>query len=180
MALSFEESLRKAKAQEEAAAAIVTFDLNDEKENTIEVEPKVYAVDSWTLDNKYLYYPEYHDDRTSTIDDKKNVILDSSQINITQESNSQFIPFEMPRYYDGFDIQGTQLLIHYVNKDGYEDFANPINVFYSDSKIRFAWLVDKKVTAIEGKVQFEIHAIGANSKGDEYCWKTKPCDGLNI
>ena len=48
--------------------------------------------------------------------DKKDIKLDGKQFNITQEENSQYIPFEMPRYYDGFDLKGTKLSIYYVNK----------------------------------------------------------------
>ena len=144
-------------------------------------EIEMYSVnDNWSVSDKYLYYDDYFDNVISKIDEEKNIVVDSKQINITQESNSQYIPFEMNRYYDGFDLLGTTILIHFVNKNKYEDFASPVNVCYNDTKIRFAWLVDKRVTSIEGKVEFEIQAIGTNSKGDEYIWKTKPNGSLNI
>lgn len=43
--------------------------------------------------------------------------MDDSQINLTQEDNSQFIPFEMPRYYDGVDLMQMLIQVHYVNKN---------------------------------------------------------------
>ena len=193
MALSFEESLKAASKRtvSETAVAAPAAPLNDVGVMTEDIgimtlaeEAPIAAyagdMDEWTLLNGYLLYEDYSDDRVSTVDESKNISLNQDQINLTQESNSQFIPFQMPRYYDGFDLSRQSLLIHYVNKNGYEDYAVPINAYVSSSKIKFGWLVDKKVTAIEGKVQFEIQAIGANSKGDEYVWKTKPCDGLNI
>lgn len=191
MAISFKESLKKAQ-EENIQTSIASFENNEnlvaavaddygiatlaEDNNMI----AAYSGDNWILDSKYLYYSEYYDDIVSSIDGKKNIILDSNQINITQESNSQFIPFEMPRFYDGFDLKNTNIMIHFVNKNNYEDYANPINVYYCSDKIRFGWLVDKRVTAVEGVVQFEIQAVGANSKGDEYVWKTKPSNGLNV
>ena len=136
--------------------------------------------DKFIVSNKYLYYEEYSDDVLSTVDEHKNIILDDSQINLTQETNSQYIPFEINRYYDGFDLMTTNLLIQFRNKNGDGDFVSPINVSYNSAKIRFAWLVDSRVTAVEGKVEFEIQARGANSRGDEYIWKTRPNGELNI
>lgn len=177
MAISFEESLRMANeknamVRDVSVAAFARRSSGD----------AVYAAssDNWELSDKYLFYPDYSDDAYSTIDDNKNITLSSGQINLTQETNSQYIPFEMARYYDGFDLYSTKLSFHFVSKDGYEGYPDPINVYYSDSKIRFAWLVDSSVTAVEGTVSFEIMAVGINSMGDEYVWKTKPCNGLTI
>ena len=155
---------------------IATLDMSEE--NMI----AAYSGDNetWHLSEKYQYYPEYNDDSVSTVDKLKKITLAQDQINLTQETNSQFIPFELPRYYDGFDLYTTNLMVHFVNAGDYEDFSTPINVYYNAEKIKFGWLVDKRVTAVEGKVQFEIQARGWNSKGDEYIWKTQPCGGLNI
>ena len=155
--------------------AIMTLSLEDENDMIA-----AYAGDEWILDTKYRFYPEYNDDAVSIVDENKNIVLNSDQINVTQETNSQFIPFEMPRFYDGFDLSTTSLLFHFVNKDGYEDYANPINVYYNSNRIKFAWLVDKRVTAVAGIVEFEIQAVGVNSKGDEYIWISKISKGLNI
>lgn len=178
MALSFEESIRIAaeKASLQNTRTIETYATEVAQENRV-----FRSVDEdWQLSDKYLYYAEYSDDRMSHIDENKNITLNSEQINLTQESNSQYIPFEMNRHYDGFDLFNTTLLFHFVNKEGYEDYSTPINMYYTDDKIRFAWLVDKRVTAVDGNVKFEIQAIGVNSKGDEYVWKTKPSDSLHV
>lgn len=199
MAISFEESLKKAREATLLAKPSATIQSASPVAMSLSASPvaetdsygimttedesgmiAAYAGDSFTLDSKYRYYPEYHDDTLSKVDNLKNITLDERQINITQETNSQYIPFQMPRFYDGFDLTTTTLMFHFVNKNGYEDYANPVNVYYSSDKIKFAWLVDKRVTAIDGKVKFEIQAVGVNSKGDEYVWKTKPYEDLNV
>lgn len=186
MALSFKDSLKQALAQvpDTSVAPATVFSVrsvsmpNDgialAEAEEIPEEP------AWTPSDKYSWYDEYSDDATSSIDDQKNIVMDNSQVNITQETNSQFVPFSMNRYYDGYDLMNANLVIHFVNKNGFEDLASPVNVHYSDSEIRFGWLLDQRVTAVEGKVQFEIQAIGVNSKGETYIWKTKPNGALNV
>lgn len=189
MSLSFEDSLKQAISKENSqklrSVSVASLSLNNDDEDIIPmaVAYSTYSnnTDNWILMNdKYSYYEDYSDDSVSIIDEDKNITLDPKQINLTQETNSQFIPFEMPRYFDGFDLINTTLLIHFVNKNKEEDYTNPVNVYYNDTKIRFAWLVNKNVTAVEGKVEFEIQAVGVNSKGDEYVLKTKPSDSLNV
>ena len=136
--------------------------------------------ENWTRSDKYLWYDEYHDDNLSAVDELKNISVNDKQINVTQESNAQYIPFRMPRYYDGVDLVSMNILIHYVTSGGYEDYSTPVNVSYSETKIQFAWLVPKNATAHSGDLSFEIHATGSNSKGDEYLFKTRPNGKLNI
>lgn len=190
MALSFEESLKKAKealAKKEASlsiaaapavpadSGIAVMSLEDESGMIA-----AYAGEDWTEDGNYVYYPDYADDNYSFVNDRKEVTISPKQINLTQENNSQFIPFEMNRYYDGFDLTTASLLIYFVNEDETGDYANPINVSYSSEKIRFGWLVDNRATAVPGKLRFEIHGVGRNSNEDDYLWKTRPCDTLEV
>ena len=194
MSLSFEESLKKAAEQNAIKRTVIQFDA-DVGESAIAATPMTleaisgeneiaaYAgdMDEWVLsDDKYRFYPEYADETISLIDTNKNIVVDPAQINLTQESNSQYIPFQMPRYYDGFDLMTTTIMIHFMNRNGFEDLAEAVNVYYSDDKIRFAWLVSKNATAVDGKLSFEIHAVGVNSKGEEYVWKTKPNEEMTV
>ena len=64
----------------------------------------VYVDDGYESVEGYTQYSQYTDDKYSMVDTNKNITMDSSQINITQEKNSQYIPFQMPRYYDGIDF----------------------------------------------------------------------------
>jgi len=133
----------------------------------------------------YTWFADYSDDQWSYINKNKDIQLDANQINITQESNSQVIPFEMPRYYDGIDLLQMTIQIHYLNADREENYASPINVSYSNTKIRFYWLVANDATAKEGELQFEIMASGAvnvpnTSTTKSYLWRTRPNGRLNV
>ena len=194
MGLSFKDSLNKVKENNNARMInnnISPMSLDDDVsayddisltsldgESAVAVNSN--SLEGWTRSSNYLYYEEYSDENISNVDDVKNVLIDKKQINLTQESNSQYIPFKMPRRYDGFDLLNTTIIIHYVNKDGYEDRSNVVNVYYNDEYIRFGWLVGKNATAVEGTLEFEIIASGVNSKGDEYVWKTKPNNQLSV
>lgn len=169
MALSFNESLQQAQSQADTAS----------------VQSDDFAVEAvsdtpYTRSEKYVWYNNYSDDKLSYVDTNKSITVDSSQINISQEENSQFIPFEMNRYYDGIDLSEMLIQIHYVNKNNEEDYDNVVNCQYNDSKIRFAWLVDRGVTYLAGNVSFEIRATGTNEKGENYCWISKPNGKINI
>lgn len=177
--LSFSDSLKKFKEAESLSPEMVAMSLDD-KNNDIVLTSNDTQDTSWTRIDRYFWYDDYYDEDISIIDDQKNIIVNEKQINLTQETNSQFVPFQMNRYQDGFDLVTTNLLIHFVNKNGNENFATPVNVSYSSDKIRFAWLINKDATAVAGDLTFEIHAVGTNSKGDEYIWKTCPNGKFNI
>ena len=191
MSLSFKDSLDKANKNVFAEDSTVVSDesedygvslLSMDEPVATNDSVAVYAnsLDGWTRSNAYVYYSEYFDDNLSEVNDDKSVTVNQKQINLTQESNSQFIPFKMPRYYDGFDLLNATILIHYVNKDGYEENSNAVNVYYNDEYIRFGWLVNKNATAVAGDLEFEIMAVGVNSKGDDYIWKSQPNKTLKV
>lgn len=162
MALSFAESAKRLQdCQTSQLKAISTYSLFQESD-------------------KYEKYTQYADDKLSHIDELDNIVMDSSQINFTQEINSQYIPFEMPRYRDGIDLMNMTLSIYYVNPEGLADYVKPVNVSFNDTNIRFAWLVDEKATAIAGEVKFEILAFGMNEKQKKYLWKSQPNGRINI
>lgn len=172
MALSFEESKKQLAEQLSKQARVMAMS----------EEPSVEEV--WFKPKNasfYTYYnDEYSDNDISTVDSLKNITLSQTQINLTQENNSQYIPFEIPRYYDGFDLSTTELSIYWVNQNGVGGVAIPVDVFYNETKIRFAWLVNDDVTAIAGNIQFEIQAKGRNLQGNDYLWKTKSNSGINV
>ena len=187
MALSFEES-KKLLSQKIAkpmmmAATPASMSVNDNSIMTLAAEDDmelIPAYSEWTKSNKYVWSDQYTDSKASYVDENKNITVDNSQINLTQEENSQFIPFEMPRYYDGFDLMETELSIHYLTSDGYHGESAPINVSYDTATIKFGWLVDGYATHVAGNVKFEIRAIGVNSNGDPYVWKSKTFDKMNV
>lgn len=130
--------------------------------------------------DKYLWYDEYYDDKYSTIDQQKNIKISEDQVNLTQEENSQIIPFMMNRYYDGIDLTKMFISIYFVNKENKDGEDPAINVEYSDTKIRFYWKVDGKATYLAGKLKLEIRATGVNEKNEKYVWKTKTNEEIDI
>ena len=191
MALSFEESKRlltQLHATPMEAAVFAAPAVANDGIMTLAEEggEMIAAYSEWEKSDKYLWYTdtngndEYYDSKLSVIDDKKNVVLDDSQINISQEENSQFIPFEMPRYYDGFDLMNTEIWIHYLSSDNYHGASRAVNVSFDTSTIKFAWLVDGAATHIAGPLKFEVRAVGVNSHGDAYVWKSKTFDKMNV
>lgn len=202
MGLSFEDSLKNRSANKVAnvvsenviAPAVMSADepiMDSPSIMTLNEIPMMaaYAGDdgNWIEDIKYKTSTAFFDNNISTINDTKDIKLDGKQFNITQEENSQYIPFEMSRHYDGFDLVETTISIHYETSTGYHGESIPINVTYNDEKIRFGWLVPKEATQSVGKLKFEIHATGIvpditdeNGKPLAYVLKTKPNDSLNI
>lgn len=175
MALSFEESKQQLIQQKETVAKPMMM-----------ATRMMATVSGWTrvTNPEYAWFDEFTDDKISYVDENKDITIDNSQINISQESKSQFIPFEMPRYYDGIDLTKMAISIHFTNSDKQHAASPAVNVQYNNDKIRFAWLVDANATHIDGNLQFEIHADGAISdntgKSYEYRWKSKPTDKFNI
>lgn len=144
--------------------------------------------DNYTLctDGRYEVYSKYSDDNFSSVDNLKNITVDSSQINIMQEENSQYMPFRIPRYWDGMDLMDMLIQVRYQSvAQSKGQIANVINVASSSTHITFGWLIDANVTASAGDIVFEITATGLNEKGNNYIWRTRPngkftvLEGLN-
>lgn len=183
MALSFEESKKQLVQQEatpmmmSARSAVMT--LNDDGGAIA-----AYSGETWTRDTDYRWFNDYVDNKISYIDENKNITVDPSQVNISQETNSQFIPFEMMQRYDGIDLSNMAISIHYTRSDGSHGASEPVNVEYNGEKIRFVWLVDDQATCVVGNLKFEIHADGdildSARRSYGYRWKSKPTDKFNI
>lgn len=152
-------------------------------------EPDVFEglgdIDSsavWTAvsDQGYKFYEDYSGDDVSAVTSGRKIVMKPDQMNFMQESNSQYVPFQMPRYFDGFDMGKVKIQFYYLNENGEYGVDYAVNVYTSKDRIRFAWLMSGSVTKIGGSVQFEIQAVGKNSNGDYYMWKTYPCDEIVI
>lgn len=173
MALSFKESREQLS---KIAATPMRMSLSN--------EAAVYGVERWIIDDKYTRFNNCRDEKVSVIDENKNITIDPSQINLSQEINSQFITFEMRRYYDGFDLTDMAISIHYIRSDKTHGSTIPVNVEYNDEKIRFTWKVDDQVTCVVGNLKFEIHADGLivdnTGMAHAYRWKSRVTEKFNI
>ena len=175
MAIPFEESKKKFSNQQLARTMSLSNDTPTVMTASITEENFIY--DKYN----YKYYQNsYSDDKLSYVDINKNIIVDEQQQSVTQETNSQCIPFELDRYYDGVDLKTMTFNIHYVNSKDREGVSKPVNFCYSETKIRFGWLIDSNVTYIDGDIIFEIVASGVNEKNENYIWRTKPNGKINI
>lgn len=156
------------------------------QKESIAVESQPMAVsfavsnDDYTISQKYDWYTKYNDENYSTITSNKDIVVNPLQINLTQEENSQFIPFKLPRYWDGIDLMDMSIKIRYANAKGEESIDSPCNVRYNATDILFAWLVDGNATYLAGELTFEIFATGVNEKNESYTWRTRPNGKLNI
>ena len=196
MSLSFKDSLENIKKNMMAVDSVMSVaEINDNDiaiaDNSIMTLDENYGIAAYSGDDgnwqqhpDYVHYYSFSDENISVINNEKDINLDSKQFNITQEENSQYIPFEMPRYYDGFDLVNTVISIHYKTENGRHGSSKPINVTYNNDKIRFGWLVDAGATVDVGKLEFEIHAYGSVTGSDgiskSYTWKTKTNKNLNV
>lgn len=194
MSISFEDSLKK-KSENNAVApmAVMAMNIDDfgiatDSVMTLDETSMIAAYSgddgNWQQHSGYVYYHSFSDDNISNINDEKDISLNRKQFNITQEENSQFIPFEMNRYYDGFDLVDTAISIHYQTSNGRHGSSKPVNVTFNNEKIRFGWLVDAGATVDVGTLEFEIHAygsvIGSDGIPKGYTWKTKRNKNLNV
>ena len=177
MASSFNDALQAASLEADTSVASVENNIM-----TLSLEPD----DGFEKINNplYMWISDYTDIDYSTIDALKNIHVSNNQINISQEENSQVIPFELQRYYDGIDLAQMTFQIHYVNSEKNDGLSTPINVMCNSDKIRFYWLVDGSATSVSGILKFEIIASGTVSTPNgakKYVWKTRPStSGINI
>ena len=138
--------------------------------------------DDYTLITNGMYdiYDEYEDANFCIIDDDRSIHMNDSHIVITEELNSQYIPFKTKRFWDGIDLTKMLIRINFINSNYELGASKVINVKYNSEYIIFHWLIDRDLSCVYGEIKFEILAIGKNIQGDHYLWRTKPDGKINI
>lgn len=126
--------------------------------------------ETWKKSYDYLTIP-YSDDNIVYITDKQ--VGDLTQnINVVDESYSQYIQFEMPRFYDGVDLLTKRLYVHWESDSGAMGDNNAaVNVLYSESNIRFGWVCPPEAVATESMLKIMPFATGEHD-GKNYVFKT--------
>lgn len=125
----------------------------------------------WEPIYSYEQYFNYKDDFPSvTIVNKQMSTI--SQLCLSGEKNSEYIEFQMNRYYDGIDLSNKLINICYVinNTEVGGDNA-PINVYRNNDKIKFGWLLPEAITMPIVTVTFIILIVGLEYE-KEYILKT--------
>ena len=101
------------------------------------------------------------------------------QILVSGEDSSQFIRFEMPRFYDGVDLSEKTIQILYLTEGDVSDINMARCVQRNEEKIRFGWVVPYAACYDVGTLSFSIEVTGT-----DYVWKSRTYDievydGLN-
>lgn len=130
------------------------------------------TTEQWVKSDKYMDYPKYHDEDYTYIEGR--TIGDiAAQISVQGEAYSQYISFMMDRYYDGIDLIGMSIWIHYELKDGSGSEDSPVNVMYNDSTIRFGWVIPEKATQQSGDIKIGVWVNGTAPNTKAYILKTE-------
>lgn len=130
------------------------------------------TTEEWVKSDKYMDYPKYHDEDYTYIEGR--TIGDiAAQISVQGEAYSQYISFMMDRYYDGIDLTGMSIWIHYELKDGSGSEDSPVNVEYNSNDIRFGWIIPEKATQQSGDIKIGVWVNGTAPNTKSYILKTK-------
>lgn len=67
------------------------------------------------------------------------------------------INFQMPRYYNGFDMSTFATRVNYINAAGQMNFYSVSDLTIENDSLYFTWLLDSDVTAYVGNVSFVVN-----------------------
>ena len=130
--------------------------------------------------NTFTVYSEYDDKNILEITDMREVIPNeyNNEV-ILEETASEYLTFDMPRYFDGVDLSTKDIRVHYWREDTKETgggYTACVNGLRSSTRVRFGWIVDAGATAEAGTLYYQIEAIGVNSKKETYIFKSKTAE----
>ena len=104
----------------------------------------------------YTQYNRYTDDNIVVIDNERN-IPEITQKVLKGDIRSQYITFEVQRYWDGEDITDKLITVRWFNEENAADggiITDICDARYNDDVVRFAWLLDSAVASVAGTVGF--------------------------
>lgn len=84
---------------------------------------------------------------------------------VVGDKNVNRINFQMPRYYNGFDMSKFKTRINYVNAKGKPNYYTVTDLTIKDDLLIFSWLVDTDVVAYVGTVAFSVNMVLAGDDG---------------
>lgn len=135
---------------------------------------EVSSDENWTRLQKYEE-KEYYSATDVEINLDERTIGDlSGNVSTIGEDNSQYIQFIMDRYADGVDLTNMLIQIQYRLENGQESVSGPVNVYASESRIKFGWPISRIATQKEQTIQFIVYCTGNREDGEPYMLKTKP------
>ena len=123
----------------------------------------------------YLQYGDYTDEKIYKIDSDR-IIPEIKEKIMRGDERSQYITFEVERYWDGIDVANKIITVRWYNKSNYESggiIADVCDVRYNDEVVRFAWIPEPEVASLTGPVGFFFMISGSNEKEEGYLLKTE-------
>lgn len=84
---------------------------------------------------------------------------------VVGDKNVNRINFQMPRYYNGFDMSKFKTRINYVNAKGKPNYYAVTDLTIKDDLLIFSWLVDADVVAYVGTVSFSVNMVLTGDDG---------------
>ena len=124
--------------------------------------------DTWTLLNGYSN-SEYVDTQVFEVDSAtKKIRPISGQPLVAGEKNSQYIRFEMDRYWDGIDVSAKEISITYFLAGAYYGTSEAVSAEVTDSRLRFGWIVPEEACCVSGTLLFVLVL-----QGTDYILKTQ-------
>ena len=116
----------------------------------------------------------YTDDAIFEIDhDNKTIQHLDGQTIVYGEAKSQYIRFNIDRYYDGIDLSDKDIRVVWKNTAKNGDINAVVNVERSEDGLRFGWLVPAGACQCNGKVSFDIEFT---NEDETYVLKTRTYD----
>lgn len=103
-----------------------------------------------------------HDDIQFIIDNDLRIISIPDRgivAGVTGDKNVNRINFQMPRYYNGFDMSEFTTKVNYVNANGNMNYYTVTDLTVENDTILFTWLIDSDAVAYSGVVVFAVNMI---------------------
>lgn len=127
----------------------------------------------------------YSVDDSLVIDPESRVILTpvgGLVLGVESDQDSERVYFACPRFVgDNIDLSSLQLRVIYRNAKGEKDFRICTDVKVDGDKVRFSWLLSRKVTRYKGKVNFIVCAIRTQADGTiKNEWNTTLAEGIAL
>ena len=124
--------------------------------------------DTWTMLSGYTA-SDYVDTMVfEVVSATKKIRPLSGQTLVAGEKNSQYVRFEMDRFWDGIDISTKNFSITYSLAGKYYGTSEAVSAEVSTDKLRFGWIVPWEACCIAGTLMFVLVI-----KSDGYVLKTQ-------
>lgn len=117
----------------------------------------------------YEHDNSYADSLIFEVDPKTKTIAQlRDQVLIAGEVMSQYIAFNIPRYFDGIDLAEKTIEVLYISPENYSDVNKVINARCNDDTLAFGWIVPGEALTSPGTLAFSLEFAG-----DKYKLKTR-------